>query len=218
LTSLPKTGYLPVSMKPKKLARTIDRNIFGGATLRNTRAGAKFRLGGTHAKRPRPLQHGEWLHVCLKSGIARGSLSMLRPAVRRKIEIIVKRANLNTGVRVSSWQNVGNHLHFSVKTPSRAAYNTWIRSISGLIARATLQKERGSGVDQRATFWESRPFTRIIRGFGAFDRLAFYIKKNQLEAAGIPTARAKEIVRMMAARAEYLEQTAPIDISNPPPA
>jgi hypothetical protein len=213
--------------------KRLDRDTFGGATLRNgthrrvvasrPRTGGIYVRGasgvvsvhgGTHAKRKRPLAGGEWLHVCLKSSIARGKLSMLQPRVKKNIERIVKTSSILANVKISSWQNVGNHLHFSVKAPDRKSYNRWIRSVSGLIARTMLAAERGSAAPIR--FWESRPFTRIIRGIEAFDRLSLYIKKNRLEAAGFSTTRAKEIVRMIAMKEVFLDQTAPIDISWPP--
>jgi REP element-mobilizing transposase RayT len=197
----------------KKLKQHINRDVFGGQILRNSG-------GGTHAKKQRPIAHGEWLHVCMRSKLARGSRSMLKPGTRQKIHRIVRRSSEQAGVRISSWQNVGNHLHFSVKSPSRRAYNKWIRAMTGLIARAVLGAERGIAREtkpsSREPFWTSRPFTRIIRGFAAFDRLALYITKNKLEAEGYSTVRAKEIVRMLAVRQAYLDQTAPIDISKPP--
>lgn len=98
--------------------------------------------------------------------------------------------------------------------------------VSGLIARTAIEEanrpieanrsREAKTIAERKPFWESRPFTRIIRGWAAFRRLSHYIKKNQLEAHGYTTARAKEIVRMIAGYEFYLEQTAAIDLSHPP--
>lgn len=151
--------------KAKSAIKHVDRDVFGGETLRNSAS------GGTHAKKKRTLQGGKWLHVCMRSDKARGELSMLKPKIRQRIDAIVARSKRNSDVKISSWQNVGNHLHFSVKAPNRKAHNHWIRSISGLIARAVLAKERGSG-PLKSPFWDSRPFTRIVRGWKGFDRLS----------------------------------------------
>ncbi len=47
------------------------------------------------------------------------------------------------GVKLYHLVNVGNHLHMVVKIEDRKLYRNFIRSVSGLIARQFLQKQRG---------------------------------------------------------------------------
>jgi len=89
------------------------------------------------------------------------------------------------GVKVYNYTNGGNHLRLIVLPSSRKAFNSFIRSISGLIARLILNVERGKA--NGIKFWDQRPFTRIIQWGKDFNRASKYLLQNSLEAYGFVT-------------------------------
>ena len=146
----------------------------------------------THAKTERPLDSKLPLHVCMRSSLARGKRTM-QGVNRVKVGAIVGRVSKRFHVRVVKFANVGNHLHLVVRLPGRGSvardqYSAWIRTLMALLAREVggarrgrpLRDERGA----RVKFWDSRPFTRVVRGLKGFRVIDRYTLKNQLEAQG----------------------------------
>lgn len=120
---------------------------------------------------------------------------------RLKVKNIVDLASRKFHVKVLRFANVGNHLHFVVKLPSRGQtsrdfYGKWIRRITSRIAREVGGSKRGSPLkDQlgrttqdngkRLTFWDAIPFTRVVRGRRGFRVMDRYVLKNEFEARGL---------------------------------
>ena len=97
-------------------------------------------------------------------------------------DIILKHAKKNN-IRLYEYSNGGNHLHILLRAKTREAYDRFIRSITGLIARHVGKSERG--VPLKRKFWDARPFTRIV-GFAKreFETVKRYFLRNDLEALG----------------------------------
>ncbi|MBL7714035.1 MAG: transposase [Bdellovibrionales bacterium] len=173
---------------------------FGGSWLRG------------NPRDQRPISFKRPLHVVLRSSQARGPRSFLEPKRAKRVRAIVERAAKIQGVKLYRYANSGNHMHLVVLARSRPAYQAFIRSISGLIARATLGAERGRAKDSKseqeksgkrarakpdnradanlnehpkpARFWDARPFTRIIEWGRDYRRVCAYLMQNTLEALG----------------------------------
>jgi REP element-mobilizing transposase RayT len=79
----------------------------------------------------------------MRSSHATGSKSFLCSERALKIQSIIKKQESRFGVKVYEYANSGNHLHLVVRPRSRKAFQGFLRSITGLIARTTMNTERG---------------------------------------------------------------------------
>jgi REP element-mobilizing transposase RayT len=152
---------------------------FGGAYLKNS-----------NPKERRPLSTKKAMHLVVRSTMAKGPLSLLRN--NKKIsEILFKQAK-DCGVKIYRFANAGNHLHLIILPASRTAFNRFIRSVTGLIARFVLRAQRGMA--KGLQFWDLRPFTRILEWGKDFNITRDYLLQNTLEALGfIPYKPRKRI-------------------------
>jgi hypothetical protein len=152
---------------------------FGGSMLKG------------NAREQRPIAVKRPIHLVMKSSRAQGEQSFLSKKRARRIEDLVHRQGRLHGVQVYRFANSGNHLHLVIKPISRRAFNTYIRAISGLIARITLGAEKGKAVGLK--FWDARPFTRIVEWGRDYKNVCHYVLQNTLEAVGfIPYRPRKE--------------------------
>jgi REP element-mobilizing transposase RayT len=120
------------------------------------------------------------MHLVMRSTLAVGPRSFLRK--RRQIEELIRKVGRSKGVKVYRLANAGNHLHMIVLPRSRPAYQAFIRTLSGLIARITLGVERGKA--QGKKFWDALPFTRILEWGRDYRTTCDYLLQNTLEALG----------------------------------
>jgi REP element-mobilizing transposase RayT len=141
---------------------------FGGAYL------------SSNPKEKRPLSLKKSSHLVMRSLLAKGPLSFLRHD--EKIRSIISKQAKKFGVKIYRFANGGNHLHMIILPMSRRAFNSFIRAISGLIARLVLKAERGE--PKGLQFWEKRPFTRIVEWGRDYKRACNYLLQNTLEALG----------------------------------
>jgi len=144
------------------------------------------KFGGTglkgNAREQRPISTKRPIHLVMKSTLARGDKSFLSKTRARRIEDLVHRQGRLCGVKVYRFANSGNHLHLVIKPASKRAFQTYIRAISGLIARITLGAEKGKA--RGLKFWDARPFTRIIEWGRDYRNVCNYVLQNTLEAIG----------------------------------
>ncbi len=130
----------------------------------------------------RPLSFKRPLHLVMRSSFAKGERSFLSPRRAKRIEILVRELARARRIRVYRYANAGNHLHLVVRVPSSSAYKSYIRALTGLIARLTLGAERGRA--RGVKFWDARPFTRVIEWGRDFRAAVDYVLQNRLEALG----------------------------------
>ncbi len=155
------------------LGETFDsrkiKRFFGGAYLKKS-----------HAKTARPISVRRPMHLVVRSTRATGSQSfLLRDRDLRKV---LSKQGKSFGVKIYRFANAGNHLHMIVLPRSRAAFQKFLRSVTGIIARKILGAERGSA--RGLQFWDQRPFTRIVEWGRDFTRVNRYLLQNALEAIG----------------------------------
>jgi REP element-mobilizing transposase RayT len=133
------------------------------------------------------------MHLVLRSSKAIGNWSFFRPANKNKIASIVQKFSEKYGVKILSFANVGNHLHFHIKLGNRFAYKPFIRAVSASIAMAITGASRWNPLKKKPgdRFWDYRPFTRVIVGLRDFLGLRDYIEINQLEGFGMERPQAK---------------------------
>lgn len=115
----------------------------------------------------RPLARHRPIHLVLK---ARNSFpgddgaSVLKEAQRLAAKF---------GLTILDHAVANDHLHLVLTIPGRNEYNSFIRALSGLLARRF-----GKG------YWKQAPFTRVASWGREFRVLEKYLEKNRLEAAG----------------------------------
>ncbi len=143
--------------------------------------------GGSHhmnynPSTKRPLHTKKALHVVLKSKKATGAYSFKNKEHEPLLKELIKRhAKLNK-IRIYSYSNGGNHLHLLIRTKSRDSYNSFIRTISGLIVRAVTGAKRGQKL--KGKFWDGRPFSRVVTFGNDFKKVKSYLTKSKLEVIG----------------------------------
>jgi REP element-mobilizing transposase RayT len=143
---------------------------FGGALLKG------------NPRDRRPITAKRPMHLVMRSSLAHGEYSFLRGKRDRQIHSLVQKVAKDKGVKIYRFANSGNHLHLLVLPRSREAFNAFIRSISGLIARLILGAERGNAKGLK--FWDARPFTRLLEWGRDFKVACGYVLQNKLEALG----------------------------------
>jgi REP element-mobilizing transposase RayT len=149
-------------------------------------------LASGKRKTARPIDPKQGLHVVLRSSIARGEWSMLRPQYCQPIHDFTHQLAEHWGVRIYRFANVGNHIHLLIKVPSRAVWRRFIKELSGGIAIIVTGARKGAGLKKNADgrgFWDKLVFTRIVKFGRDFMGVKLYLAKNLFEAAGIPMKR-----------------------------
>src|SRR4051794_28787059 len=91
----------------------------------------------------RPISIKRPMHLVMRSTLARGPYSFLHVSRCKRIENLIRYHGKLNDIRVYRYANSGNHLHIVILPRSRRAFKTFVRSISGLIARITTNVERG---------------------------------------------------------------------------
>ena len=152
-------------------------------------------MGKSNPKTARTVNSKQGLHIVLRSRHARGARSFLARA--REIEALLKDVGTKTGVKVYRVANAGNHLHLLVKFLNRRALRRFLRAVTGIIARITLGAQKGSpsALKDDESFWDARPFTRIVAWGRDFNRVKNYLQLNRLEVAtGLPRSEARRLL------------------------
>jgi REP element-mobilizing transposase RayT len=155
------------------------------------RAGAK-EFGGVALKgnprTARPIAVKRPMHLVLRSSYAKARRSFLHPDRAERIKLLVFRLGKEKGVKVYRFANSGNHLHLLVLARSRGAFHGFLRAITGIIARITLQVQRGYPMGLK--FWDhSRPFSRIVEWGREFRIVTNYLLQNTLESLRLTAYR-----------------------------
>lgn len=109
---------------------------------------------------------------------------MIQKRHRNRVFITVHSAADRYRVRVHRFENVGNHLHLLISTPSREAFQNFLRTMSGAIAMFVTGAKKGQGLKKR--FWDLLAWSRVVNWGRDFQVVKTYFFKNALESLGIP--------------------------------
>jgi putative transposase len=169
-------------MKQLQFQKTHWKHQFShGGTLRNQRAGRRFR----------PLSGKEPVHLvlkankqCLKSGLRTYKRFFL-------IQSLVQKYSYKFFVKVEQISVQGDHIHLLIRASRRSNYQSFFRVLSGQIAqqfqKQSLMMAQAEVTDtpkSPAKLWKHRPFSRVVRGWRAYRILRDYIQLNEKEALG----------------------------------
>jgi len=151
---------------------------FEGFKKRNPCFGGSLLKG--NPKTNRPLDSKNPIHLVLRANA--GGLRL--PKTYAKVHKIIETSAKKHGVKIYSYVNVGNHIHFALKLHHIHRWPGFIRELTGKIA---LHMKRQN---------------RIVQGWRrAYMALQNYLNINALEAQGIVTRQ--EIQFMKEFRAQW---------------
>lgn len=168
-------------ISPKKLRKRCFGEAgmaFGGSHLKNS-----------HAKSERPFSPRAAIHTVLR---ARAPFTLLKRGRRARIETLVNILAKRHGVRVHRFANVGNHLHLLLECRQKTGFVSFLRTLSGSIARFIKIEERSE--PKSLALWLQRPWTRILSARGrGFLKAWQYVDLNDLEGSywGVTRREAK---------------------------
>ncbi len=148
-------------------------------------------LAKGNPKEARPIVTRRAMHLVLRSTLATGSRSFLLNT--RGVENLIRKQGSRFGVVIYDLANAGNHIHLIVKVHHRKDLGRFLRAVTGLLARKTLGAERGSPARITRSFWDTRPFSRVING--DFTQMKQYLLINRLESGGYTRIETNAIVR-----------------------
>ena len=152
-----------------------------------------FTTGGgkatSHAKTKRIISTKQPIHLVMKSSLATGSRSLLKPQNRQAAERILSRTASKFGVRVYRQVLMGNHIHMVIRVHNRQEFAKFLKSAPSLIAQHILRLKRGQKSELLAVlkrgFWDARPFTRVVSSWGQdYRRVLKYLARNLIQAYG----------------------------------
>ena len=166
--------------------------FFGGKLLKGKR------------KSLRPLSTKAPIHIVMRSLYAKKEYSFLNPKNRKAIENILGAMGTRFKIRIYKKAIQSNHIHLIVKIEHRSLYKAFIKATSGKIAQKIMRTEsfkefteklkaqdRGDGCKEgykdaykSKTFWEFRPFTRVVNWGRDYKQSLKYLEQNILEALG----------------------------------
>jgi putative transposase len=135
----------------------------------------------------RPVSTKETMHLVLKSSKAKGRYSFRSGQNAARVKSIIESQCAKFGVKLIRFSNNFNHLHLHTKFPSRVIYVMFIKSLTAKLTLAVTGASKARPIKSifgAKGFWDHRPFSRVVKGFRAFNILNDYIRLNQLEAEG----------------------------------
>ena len=155
-------------MKQIPLFENKEKRFFGGILLKGKR------------KSRRPLCNKSAIHLVVRSEKATGRASFSR--YKPQISACLKKHARKFGVKIYRDAIQSNHIHLVLRITNRKLYGYFIAATTGTIARIVT---RGAGLKkQNRTFWEARPFTRILYWGKDYKQSMGYLLQNVLEALG----------------------------------
>lgn len=187
----------------------MQRVLLPGTWSKSRFAFGASLLKGSHPKTKRVFNAKLPLHVVLKSSKAKGAQSFLLHS--RKIAIILSNQAARHHVRLQQVANASNHIHLLLEAPSREHLSGFLRTITGHIALCVARKRKKSAIQvsgahqattqpfvelpsrETASFWDARPFSRIVSRGRDHRHVARYLGMNSTEMARLSRANVRGI-------------------------
>jgi REP element-mobilizing transposase RayT len=170
--------------------RSVQRSLFSDklrAELARTEHGGTVRRH--RRKLERPVSTRRPMHIVLSSRRARGAWDLREHdrAVRKALRDMARQFS----VRVYEFANVGAHLHMLVRARRRDAFQNFLRSFAGIVARKVTGARRGR---PSGRFFAGLAWSRVVSWGRDCLGVRHYIFRNEIEAsAGSGVRRAMEI-------------------------
>lgn len=181
--------------KPNARLQTLHPSAYGGVLRNRARGRGARSISTLHS-----------MHIVLRSSLAKGYFSFVRPENRHFIKRTIYKQARRFSVEIIGIGNAGNHIHLRLKVSHRDHYMSFIRAITGEIALkiknnartiATKLKDISQLKNSQISmvinnrFWDHRPFSSIVSNFKYGSHLTNYLKINELEGYGYSRAFAR---------------------------
>src|SRR5260221_2591447 len=155
----------------------MQRSLFARdvhAELTRTEHGGEVRQG--RRKLERPVSVRRPMHVVLTSQRAVGPWSLRKHerAVREALRAMARRF----GIRVYDFANVGTHLHLVVRARRREAFQSFLRSFAGIVARRVTGARRGR---PSGRFFSGLAWSRVVGWGRDYLGVRHYVFRNEIE-------------------------------------
>ncbi len=162
-------GFSKLNSKVKSadLSALRARRIHGGE------------IGKGRRKLRRPVVSGKWMHVTLKSTLAKGAYSLLNIKHRFKVQSLIHAEAKRNFITIGDGVNMGNHFHLKIKCQTRQGFQKFLRAITGKIARLVTGAQKGKPFGKR--FWDNLAFSRVLTSTYEVFRLKIYFQANRKE-------------------------------------
>jgi REP element-mobilizing transposase RayT len=150
--------------------------------LARTQHGGDFRRA--RRKLERPVSTRRPMHVVLTSHRARGPWSLRKHdrAVREALRRMARRFE----VRIYDFANVGSHLHLVLRARRREAFQGFLRSFAGIVARRVTGARRAH---PSGPFFDGLAWSRVVSWGRDYWGLRHYVFRNQIEGDQGPRIR-----------------------------
>src|SRR5262249_23197084 len=144
--------------------------------LARTQHGGEVRRG--QRKLERPVSTRRAMHIVLSSRRARGPWSLRKHD--RVVRQVLRRMARRFDVRIYDFANVGSHLHLVLRARRREAFQGFLRSFAGIVARRVTgaRRARPSG-----PFFDGLAWSRVVAWGRDYWGLRHYVFRNQIEGA-----------------------------------
>lgn len=150
----------------------------------------RYSSGGTLRKqrfdrKARPLSTRDPIHLVLKVDKARVPKGLRTPRRFQIIQQLLRKYSRKFAVRVEQVSIQRDHIHCLIRLGRRSLGQNFFRVWAGQIAQNFQKRGLLSAVTGTpGRFWKYRPFTRVIRGWRAFQIAKAYVQLNEKEAQG----------------------------------
>jgi hypothetical protein len=124
------------------------------------------------------------MHLVLTSKRARGAWSLLKH--QRAVRDTMRAMACRFGVRVYDFANIGSHLHLLVRAKRREAFQAFLRSFAGIVARRVTGAKRGRPA---GPFFTGLAWSRVVSWGRDYLGVRHYIFRNEIEATQGPGVR-----------------------------
>lgn len=146
-------------------------------------------------KTKRPLTFRFRNHFVLRSTKAKGEWSFRRH--RFEVAEILRRFARKHSIGLTSYANVGNHIHLSLEVSNRESYRKFIRAVSAAIMMQVTGFSRWKKAPENFQFWDARPFSRILVSWKEVLTLEKYLELNRWEGTGMKRAEARRWLNLI---------------------
>jgi hypothetical protein len=176
-------------MQPIRYTRVVQLPLFGSRTRISLTQVQRFAFatsdtshgGDTRRARrkiERPVSNRHPMHVVLHSHRAEGDWSLLRH--RHAIRTALGACADRSGVKIRGFANVGSHLHLLVRSRRRQAFQAFLRSFAGIVARVVTGSKKGRPLSGH--FWSALAWSRVVAWGRDYAGVQHYLFRNIIEA------------------------------------
>lgn len=146
----------------------------------------------------RPLSTKDPIHLVLKINKSAVKGGLRNPHVFRLMSVLIKRYALKFFVKVEQVSIQNDHVHLLIRSTRRSKLQSFFRVVPGQFAQNMTDPPAGANdknkqgkANVKTKIWKHRPFTRIVKGFRAYQIVRNYIQLNECEANGRPYSKTR---------------------------